>query len=328
MVLSALVWSCGAADVQLFEARRILMDTVVAITIYAEEEPPGWRRHVDAAFRAIEDVESLTSSYNDSSQISRVNQKAGNAFVPVNPLVLTILRQAQEVSRMSGGAFDITTLPLVRLWNFKAEHPRVPDSSAVSAKCALVDYNKVEIVGNEVRLAEEGMGFDLGAIAKGHAVDRAAEVLSRFGYSDFLVEAGGDLLAQASDLTRGRRKIWIRHPRQGDAFFANIAMDAGAVATSGDYERYFERQGRRYHHILDPATGYPGRPTVSVTIFGPTTSLADALATAAFVLGPKRGLDFIEKQPGIEGLIIFEKDSQLQWKASSGIANDLNIIAQ
>ncbi|MFQ5708428.1 MAG: FAD:protein FMN transferase [bacterium] len=298
----------------------------MSITIYATEEPQDWRQHVAQAFDAVKRVEDLTTSFSDSSDIGQVNVNAGRNYYPVDDEVLEIVRQAQEISKLSHGAFDITILPLLRLWRFKSAHPRVPNQAEISAKRALVGYNKIDIKGNEIQLPERGMGLDLGGIAKGYAVDRAAELLRAFGYEDFLIDAGGDLRAFAGPLTRGRRTIWVRHPRTREGFFAKIKMDSGAVATSGDYERYFEIDGKRYHHVLDPATGSPGRPAVSVTIFAPTTARADAVATAVFVLGPQQGMAFIEKDSDLEGLIIFEKDSNLQWTVSQGIANKLNIL--
>ncbi len=319
---------CGEPKIQLFEEKRILMDTVVSITIYAVQEPENWRIHVAAAFDTMKQIEDLTTSFNDSSQIGLINLKAGTEFQEVNTEVLEIIRQAQEISDISDGAFDITILPLMRLWNFHSSHPRVPDEREISEKLPLINFKNIEIKNNKIRLTERGMGLDLGGIAKGYAVDRAFDTLLAYGYQDFLIEAGGDLRARAGELTRGRRHIWIRHPRKHEEFFASIKMDEGAVATSGDYERFFEKEGQRYHHILNPESGYPSRPTVSSTIFAQTTSLADAASTAAFVLGPDQGLKFIEHNPEFEGFIIFEKDSKLNWKASSGITDKINIIGE
>lgn len=319
---------CSSTEIQLFEEKRIFMDTLVSITIYATEEPENWRTHVASAFDAIKKIEDLTTSFNDSSQIGQINLKAGQDYHRVNVEVLDIVKQAQEIGEVSNGAFDITVLPLLQLWDFKSSNPRVPTKKEISEKLPLINFHKIEIKANKIRLTESGMGLDLGGIAKGYAVDRAVDILMARGYEDFLVQAGGDLRAVAGELTQGRRKIWIRHPRKRDKSFAAVKMDEGAVATSGDYERFFEINGQRYHHILNPKTGYPGWPVVSVTIFARTTSLADATSTAVFVLGPERGLEFVENNPKLEGLIIFEKDSELFWKASTGIANKINITGE
>lgn len=306
------------------------MDTLVSITIYAKKEPENWRQNVEQAFGKMQRIEDLATSFNDSSEVGQLNLNAGQRDISVHKEVLEIIKQAQEVSEYSDGAFDVTILPLLRLWNFKSSNPRVPTESEISEKRGLVDFRKIVIDDVKVFLPEANMGVDLGAIAKGYAVDKAVEVLENYDYKDFMVEAGGDLRAVAGELTRGQRTIWVRHPRKAGEFFAKIKMDETAVASSGDYERFFEVGGKRFHHILNPKTGNPASPVISVTIFSETTALADAYATAVFVLGPEKGLDFIEKLPEIEGLIVYEKqvDSYLilDWKVSKGIAGVLKII--
>jgi thiamine biosynthesis lipoprotein len=306
------------------------MDTLVSIIIYAKQEPENWQQHVEQAFETMQKIEDLATSYNDSSEVGQLNLNAGQKAISVHKELLEIIKQAQEVGENSDGAFDVTVLPLLRLWNFKSSNPRVPTHDEVLEKRGLVDFRRIVIKDNKVFLPEVNMGVDLGAIAKGYAVDRAVEVLENYDYKDFMVEAGGDLRAVADTLTQGQRTIWVRHPRKSGEFFAKIKMDEGAVASSGDYERFFEVSGKRFHHIVNPKTGYPASPTVSVTIFSETTALADAYATAVFVLGPEKGLDFIEKLPETEGLIIYQKEIDsvlmLDWKVSKGIARDLEII--
>ena len=325
-------FECSGSDVQLFEKTRIVMDTLVSITIYAKQEPEDWQQHVEQAFETMQRIEDLATSFNDSSEVGQLNLNAGHRGISVHKDVLEIIKQAQEVGENSDGAFDVTVLPLLRLWNFKSSNPRVPTQDEVLEKRGLVDFRRIVINDNNVFLPEVNMGMDLGAIAKGYAVDKAVEVLEKYDYKNFMVEAGGDLRAIAGELTRGQRTIWVRHPRKVSGFFAKIKMDEGAVASSGDYERFFEVSGKRFHHIVNPKTGYPASPVVSVTIFSETTVLADAYATAVFVLGPEKGLDFIEKLPETEGLIVYQKeidsDLILDWKVSKGIARDLEIFNQ
>jgi thiamine biosynthesis lipoprotein len=176
------------------------------------------------------------------------------------------------------------------------------------------------------------MAIDLGGIAKGYAVDLALTKLAALGFADVMVEAGGDLRAAASELTEGQRNIWVRHPRKPDQFFARFAMSSGAVATSGDYERFFEHEGRRYHHILNPRTGYPAGTlsgeiqTVGATVTAPTSMLADAFATAIFVLGPERGIALANRLEEIEAMIIFFEQGNLRWRASNEFMNKLKIL--
>ncbi len=319
-------------DIQLFDKKRILMDTLVSITIYAKQEPEKWQQHVEQAFETMQRIEDLATSYNDTSEVGILNLNAGQQEISVHQEVLEMIKQAREVGENSDGAFDATIFPLQRLWNFKSPDPRVPTETEVSEKRELVDFRKIVINDNHVFLPKKSMGLDLGAIAKGYAVDKAVEVLQKYGYKNFMVEAGGDLRAVAGELTTGQRTIWVQHPRKDAEFFAKIKMDEGAVASSGDYERFFEINGKRFHHILNPKTGYPAYPVVSVSIFSQTTAMADAYATAVFVLGPEKGLDFIEKLPETEGLIVYQKevdsDLILDWKVSKGIAGVLEIVDQ
>ena len=303
------------------------MDTFVSITIYSKTEPANWRTHAAGAIAAMRDVERTSTSYNDSSEIGKVNSSAGHQAMAINREVVRLIAHALEISDRSGGAFDVTVFPLVRLWDVKSPTPVVPTAGEIDATRRLVDYKKVVFSDTSVFLPDSGMGIDLGAIAKGYAVDRATQILLENHYRDFLVEAGGDLRAVAGELTRGRRTIWVRHPRQPDRFFASIKLDEGAVATSGDYERSFEREGKRYHHIIDPSTGYPATPTVSVTIVAETSELADATSTAVFVMGPDRGMEYLESQANLAGLIVYqEPGSILKWKISKNLVDRITIL--
>ncbi len=307
-----------------------MMDTLVSITIYAETEPPQWRNHVRAAFDSMRKIETLASSYDDSSEIGKINLNAGRRPVAVSPEVLHLIRESQNLSARTDGAFDITVWPLARLWDVKSPAPQVPPADQIAEKRKLVDYRQIVLHDASVFLPVSGMGLDLGAIAKGFAVDCAVQVLREYEYEDFLVEAGGDLRAAAGNLTKGRRMIWVRHPRQPGKFFAAIKLDEGAVATSGDYERSFEKAGQRYHHILDPQSGYPAAPTVSVTVIAETSELADATSTAVFVLGPERGMDYLEANPNLAGLIIYREASKsgevLNWKISKNLVGRIQIL--
>ncbi len=302
------------------------MGTAVSVTIYARTEPDGWRVHVDSVFGEIEKIEKLTTVY-DASEVSRLGLLAGKSLIKTKPEVLELLRMATEISKRANGAFDVTILPLYNLWHFGTDSAQVPNPGQIAATAPLVDFTKIIIEGEKAGLSETGMAVDLGGIAKGYSVDKAVDLLQRLGYSDFMVEAGGDLRAVASSLTKGERKVWIRHPRHSDKFLGWVAMDEGAVATSGDYERFFEQDGVRYHHILDPGTGYPARPAVSATVFAANTAVADAYSTAIFVLGPEQGIKLLEENANVEGLVVYEDKAThtLQWTVSSGLRGRLTI---
>jgi thiamine biosynthesis lipoprotein len=244
-----------------------------------------------------------------------VNRSGGGALPEE---VLEVVRTALAVAAESGGAFDPTILALTELWSFDTGG-RLPDEDQIERARSRVDYSKVSIdPDGTVRLAD-GVRFDLGGIAKGAVVDLTADHLSALGYEDFLIDAGGDILI--SGLKQGHTpwRIAIRHPRNSQAVLGVLTLGRKdgriAVVTSGDYERYFEQDGERYHHILDARTGYPARGLSSVTIIASTCALADALSTAVFVLGPEQGLELLERFPDAEGLLIAERDGDLfPWK--------------
>ncbi len=309
-----------------FERVKVLMDTFVQIAIYDQNRSPSeLEQIVAAAFEQIAAIERLTNVYDDSSVVSRINREAGYQAVTLDSLLRQLLDQSRDIYELSNGAFDITIETVKQFWNFSPENPRIPGDSLLQAHLRWVGMNHIRRQGDVVQFDSPEVKIDLGGIAKGFAVDRAMEVLKSHGITDAMVNAGGDLQTIASDLTRGKRRVWIKHPRQSDRLIGYFPMDQGCVATSGDYERFFLYDSVRYHHILNPNTGYPARGCVSVTIKAPTTTMADALATAVFVLGPEDGMALIERLPEVEGVILFEQASTLQWLASSGLRKQFKL---
>jgi len=336
------------------------MDTAVHISIYLEnqeQETPA-RAAIESAFDEMAQLDSLMSSFRDDSEVASVNRAASTAHqeaegnakdlsVAISSHLDTVIRTSLEFGQLSGGALDITIAPVLKLWGFGTEAPAVPAATELDSATQLVDFRNLALEEIQIsadlprdefrptarlRFKNAGMAIDLGAVAKGYIVDRAFELLHSKGYGDLLVEAGGDLRSTASDLTEGRRRIWIQHPRNPEEFFANFHFNSGAVATSGDYERFFEKNGRRYHHILNPRTGYPagmndsGVQTVSATAVTTTTMRADALSTAVFVMGPEEGIDLAERLPQVETVVMFFKNGELNWKATSGLSKKLKLV--
>ena len=199
-----------------------------------------------------------------------------------------VIERAQEVSKLSGGGFDITVAPLVQLWRKARERGMPPEMEEVKENLNLVNFRNLKIhYGGKVSLRKKGMNIDLGGIAKGYAVDRAFELLKGLGYRNLVVNAGGDLRVGGSK-PEGPWSIGIQHPRDPEKIMARISVSDTAVATSGDYEKFFIHQGKRYHHILNPKNGFPAEGCQSVTVLHKEGITADALATAIFVLGPKK----------------------------------------
>lgn len=295
-----------------------MMDTFIQISIYDQNRTiEELEQIVYAAFKRIEEVECITNNYDDSSFISLINREAGFKPITLEDVMHDLIVASDSINKLSEGAFDITIESVKQLWNFYQENPRIPGDSILQQQLRWVGVNHIKIQDNKLRFDSPEVKIDLGAIAKGYAIDQTIQVLKENGITDAMVNGGGDLRTLCSDLTKGKRRVWIKHPRKPEVLYGYFRMDEGSVATSGDYERYFVFDSIRYHHILNPKTGYPARECVSVTVQAPTATEADGLATAVFVLGPERGLKLINRLPNVEAIIIFERDGQLEWKASS-----------
>jgi thiamine biosynthesis lipoprotein len=263
----------------------------------------------------------MATDYNDSSQVGRINAAAGVESVTVSDELVALLKQGLHYGDMSGHAFDIAIGPIVKAWDFLAEHPHAPSKDRIRALLPLINSEHISIVGKKVYLSKKGMGIDLGGIAKGYAVDRSEKVLLRGGYKRFIIDIGGNLGVhwdRTRMLDSTVAEILIRHPRKEGEFFGKFMMGTGGVSTSGDYQRYFVENGVRYHHIIDPATGYPVHGVVSVTIVSPDATSADALSTLVFVLGREKGMEFIRSLHGVEGMIVYETADTLGYDLTPG----------
>jgi thiamine biosynthesis lipoprotein len=289
------------------------------------------REDADAAatvFDVFRDVDAGMSEWKAGSPLSAVNRAAGKAAVAVPTDLRALLRRGLALGNETGGAFDITWAALWGLWDFRSASPRIPGQAEVARRVALVDYRRVVVDdgAGTVRLPLEGMMLGLGGIAKGYALDRAAEALRARGVHDFLISGGGQVMAG------GRRdgrpwRVGIRDPRgSAEDYFAFLDATDLSTSTSGDYESFFVVDGRRYHHILDPRTGFPAAPPDplrSATVIATDATLADAFSTALIVLGEARGMDLVERTPGVEAVLV---DVDAQVHVSSGLAGRLEQV--
>lgn len=338
-----------------------MMDTAVTIKVFLPDSTgePQAATAIAAVFAELERLDSLMSSYRADSEVAAINRAAGanntgNASqaneIGISTDVDSVIRAAQYVSACTEGAFDITIAPVLRLWGFGTDSLAVPSRNAITSRLPLVNFRHLRLRRKSavpshaspdslnqnlatISFEQPGMAIDLGGIAKGYAADVAARMLAQRGYDDVLIAVGGDLRMTATALTAGKRYIWIKHPRQPDKFFARFRLDRGAVSTSGDYERYFERDGKRYHHILDPRSGFPagenpdGTQIVSVTVVSHCTILSDGFETPIFVMGLERGLALAESLPGLEAVMVYLVNGKLEWRATRGLKEKLEIIA-
>ena len=283
------------------------MSTVVRVTVY-DRRPPSWEELHAATAVWVRHLDHRAAG----SATAILNETGGlPAGSDGEALLRAVLVGAVRVAARSGGAYDPTILPVVRLWAFDAGG-RLPAPEALTAALSLVDYTTIRVTG-ALALAP-GQQVDLGGVGKGAVVDLIADHLTERGIERFLVEAGGDLLVAGLKPGERRWRIAVQHPRAPEAELAILEIGAAgerrAVVTSGDYERYVEADGVRYHHILDPATGWPARASVSVTVIAARAAEADALATGLFVAGPA-GLSWFDDDAGVQALVITEADGVL-----------------
>lgn len=278
----------------------MLMGTVVEIQVL-DEDADRYSDAVTAAFAEMARVEQLMSPHFSDSDVSRL---AGSEQAVIFAAeTVEVLKLAQNISAVSDGVFDVTIGRLIELWGFAEGEPGLPEPEMIETALSGAGPENIKIDGNQIIKLSSGVALDLGGIAKGYAIDRAIEILRHAGVRHASVNAGGDMRL-LGDRVGALWRIGIQHPRQVGNILAKIELADRAIVTSGDYERYFEQDGVRYHHLLDPRTGYPARDCQAVTVIADTAASADALATAVFVLGPEQGIALLQNTPQAEGLIV------------------------
>lgn len=280
------------------------MGTLVSITAVAPTEPVA-QASITAAFQEIHRLEELLSTWIPTSELSRVNEAAGREPVTVGPETFTVLKRSLQMARLTNGGFNIAVGPAVEAWSV-TEREHIPNDSELDAIRSLVDLSQIQLdeVRRTVFLARSGMRIDVGGIGKGYAADLAAQVMQQTGALAGVVALSGDIKTFGRLPGGAKFPFGIRHPRKDEALLAVIELQDEAISTAGDYERFFERDGVRYHHILDPTTLKPARACRSVTVVAREGTMADGLDTGIFVMGPDRGMELVEQLPDVEAVIV------------------------
>jgi len=277
------------------------MGTLVEISVHEKDKKIA-SASIQKAFHEIRRLENLLSIHIQESEVSQINRAAGKTAVPVSKEVLEVIQRSLYWSEQTEGAFDITVGPAQELWDF--EKPSSPSKVSISEAIKNIDFKKIQLDQHTVFLKDEEMAINLGAIAKGYAVDKAIQILKKNKIKNALINAGGDLKTFGKNLEGLSWKIGLQHPRKPESLLASFSILEKAVATSGDYQKYFELDGKRYHHILDPKTGYPSTGSISATAITNNVMDADALSTALFVLGSEKGIALLDSLSDTEGLIV------------------------
>jgi FAD:protein FMN transferase len=283
----------------------------------------------DSIAREFLRLEDLMSNWKEGSDIQKLNAAAGDHPVPVAPEIRELLRTASQISEWTTGKFDVTFGAMAGLWKFdyQNESATIPDPGEVARRRKLINYRDLRVDEHQgtAFLVRKGMVANLGGIGKGYAVDRARNILQTAGFRNFMIQFGGDMYVAGNAGDRPWR-LGIQDPRGTDnRIFASVELSDSTFSTSGDYERFFIKDGRRYHHIIDPATGEPSVGCRSVTIVAKSSTIADGLSTGVFIMGPEAGMALIEKLPDVEGVIVSSKNEVL---VSSGLKGRLTILAQ
>ncbi len=307
----------ASAPLQRAERRGSVMGTDLVLTVRGAD-PSVLDAALDAAEAELRRVEDLMTDWRPSP-LTTLNATAGTGPVKVPAELLAIVARALELARITKGAFDISYAGAGKLWDFKAVPPSLPSDAELTQALTRVGWRRVTVDADAGTISlPEGFRLGLGGIAKGYGVDRAMQVLRDRGIAHAVVNAGGDMKVLGED-SDGPWEVAVKHPRDRARVMGLLRLSNAAVVTSGDYERFFELDGRRYHHILDPTTGRPATGCMSATVTAPSAELADALATACCVSGPAAALRWAAQLPGVELLCV---DMQGRIHRSSGFSNE------
>jgi FAD:protein FMN transferase len=304
-----------------------LLNTVVSIQLYDKQD----EGLIDEAFALIRKYEEIFSRTSETSELYKLNHGTAPRFsdqeltYSISSELADILHYAIEYSQLTDGAFDLTVAPLTNLWDFKAANPSIPDPIKLQQALTLVDYDNVRLSDTVLTFLKEGMGIELGAIAKGYIADRVKEFLIVNDVKSAIINLGGNLLCIGSKPDQRPFHIGIQKPyADRNETIATMEITDKSVVSSGIYERYFEQGGKFYHHILNPQTGYPyDNGLISVTIISNQSVDGDGLSTSCFALGLEEGLKLIERTPDTYAVFITQ-DYKLHY--SSGFEDAIRIL--
>jgi thiamine biosynthesis lipoprotein len=281
---------------------RPMMGTEITVYLWHDDQAAG-NAAVEAVFTEVARIDDLMSTYKDESLLSKINREAADGPVPAGDELFRLILRSLDISVLTLGAFDVTYDSVGQHYDFRAEQH--PDAETIKQELVNIDYRFIttHVDTKSIEFARQGVRINLGGIAKGYAVEQAVDILRRHGVRHAIVTAGGD-----SRLLGDRRgKPWVvgvRDPRNEGEVAVRIPLENEAISTSGDYERFFDEDGIRYHHIIRPETGLPAGGVHSVTIVGPDAVITDALSTSVFVMGVDQGLRLIATLPDYEGIVI------------------------
>ncbi len=301
---------------------EILMGTIIKVTIFDSSN----EKVLDEVFNKIKELESTLSINANGTLIDKINESAGVAPVKVDDDTYNLISKGIEYSNLSNGLFDISIGPLVKLWSIGLPEAKVPSKEEINEKLPLIDFNNIELndTNKTIFLKKSGMLLDLGGIAKGYTADKISDILAENNIKNALIDLGGNIYTHGTKITGDDWKVGIQDPfSERGEIIGSITISNKSIVTSGIYERFIEKDGIKYHHILSPETGYPyDNDLAGITIISNKSIDGDALSTSVFAMGLKDGINFVEKLENIEAIFV-TKDKRVH--ITSGLKDNFVI---
>ncbi|PAB57235.1 FAD:protein FMN transferase [Anaeromicrobium sediminis] len=321
----SIIFSGCSKKVEPIKRQTYALGTIIDFTLFEEDEDKA-NKAIDRAISRINEIEKNMSTNIGESEISSVNKYAGQRRVKVSDDTIYVIKRALEFGKISDGKFDVTILPLIKAWNIGTDKERIPPKEEIEYLIKNIDYKNVEVNDetNEVYLKSKEMGIDLGGIAKGYIGDEVRKIFKEDGIDSAVVSLGGNVTLVGKKIDSSDWKVGVQNPESPRGSHIGV-IQAGEtnIVTSGNYERYFEKDGKRYHHILDPESGYPAENgVISTTIITIDGVSADALSTSIYLLGLEEGMKLIESLSNVECIIVTEDRNVY---SSSGIKGKFNL---
>jgi thiamine biosynthesis lipoprotein len=297
---------CTSSKNKYYEKSNIVMDTAVTLSAYGANS----KEAVEESFKRLDELNEMASATINTSDVYKINSSAGREYVKVHPEILKMIETSIKYSKLSDGAFDITLGPIINLWGIGTDNERLPSDEEIKSKLSLLGYEKIAINENDdsVMLKDKGMAIDLGGIAKGFAADEVLKIYKKYNIENGLINLGASsIYALGKNKDNNNWSVGIKHPRSENSneYIGVIKLSNESLSTSGDYERYFIKDNKRYHHIIDSKTGYPvdnGVISDTIVVDGDNADngmIADILTTTVFALGPEKGLKLINDLPKV-----------------------------
>jgi len=319
-VLAIILLVAGCSKPKTMQKTEGIMGTEVTITVVARSHEEG-EAAIEAGMAELRRLDAMMSLYKDDSEITRVNLAAGKNPVKVSPEMIEVVEHAAEISKLSGGVFDVTIGPLVVLWQMRLKEGKTPTDGEIARVRSLVNYRNIVIdkKASTIFLKKPGMIMDFGGM-KGYIADRVADLFKKRGIDNAIIAVAGDIWVLGHREDGKPWRIGVQHPREHDKTLAVLDLSDKYISTSGDYERFVIKENKRYHHIIDPRTGKPSKGTISATLIGDKGAIIDPLTKVPFILGPEDGMKIV-KTFAAEAIIV---DDQGKVYMTDGIKNLLD----